>query len=742
MNYPSITLTGPIFTFDTLEKIAIFDECNQTAQEYGTSSKDELRDDILFKWAQFRELYKRFNEKIEKATEDNKKTTITRKDLLIPLLQFLGYEVKYDASNEIIDDRSYNINHRASNLDNFPLYIIGAHQSLDKKEDGKRNSPHALVQEYLNHTEHLYSIISNGKQLRVLRDSSILTKLSYLEFNLERMVEEELYADFVLMYLLLHHTRMPQTIGAQSSIIEQYHDHGLESGSRIRERLSIAVERAILNLGDGLLREEANQELRDWVKREGAKAYYAKLLKLVYRMLFLMVIEERDLIFPEVKKEDKDEAEKILRNKKIYASSYSMERFRKLCKTKHLIMYKHTDLWENLKNTFQLFEPRNIGTKLGIQPLGGDLFSTSAIAMLYNTKMRNGLLMDIISSLHQFESKQGVTIAINYKSLDVEEFGSVYEGLLEKEPVVSTGETGFSFVQGKDRSSSGSHYTPDELVQPLIKHSLEHLIQDIVSDKLVSNTDKVEKLLRFKVADIACGSGHILLAAARRIGLEVARLRTGSEQPEPNEVRRGVRHAIRNCIYGVDKNPYAVELCKVALWLEAHVPGEPLNFLDSKIKNGDAIVGLAHFDELENGIADEAFKKLYDDEDADILKEMRRDNKKGQESWKIIKSADNKNNKLLENYKVKAVELNAILDLPENNIEEIETKQKAYIKYLSGPEYLRLKSFADIQIAQFFTKKTIENKHKLLHTIQYGLMYSSQISMQTQAVAYATGPFL
>ena len=116
--------------------------------------------------------------------------------------------------------------------------------------------------------------------------------------------------------------------------------------------------------------------------------------------------------------------------------------------------------------------------------------------------------------------------------------------------------------------------------------------------------------MNLKICDVACGSGHILLSAARRIALEIARVQTDEEQPNPIAIRKAMKDVVRNCIYGVDKNPLAVELCKIALWLEAYNPGEPLNFLDHHIKCGDAIVGLAHREELEKGIADEAFKTL------------------------------------------------------------------------------------------------------------------------------------
>ena len=185
----------------------------------------------------------------------------------------------------------------------------------------------------------------------------------------------------------------------------------------------------------------------------------------------------------------------------------------------------------------------------------------------------------------------------------------------------------FAFAKGDQRAATGSHYTPDELVQPLIKHSLDYLIADKLKD-----ANPKEALLDLRVADIACGSGHILLAAARRIATELAIVRTGKEQPSPTAFRAAIRDVIRQCIYGVDLNPLAVELCKVALWLEAHNPGEPLNFLDHHIKCGNAIVGFARRNELERGIPDEAFAtQLVDEKDiAALFRKKNKDERKKQ----------------------------------------------------------------------------------------------------------------
>jgi hypothetical protein len=115
-------------------------------------------------------------------------------------------------------------------------------------------SAHALVQEYLNLHDELYGLVTNGRMLRLLRDSSRLIKLSYLEFDLDRIFGDGLYADFAVLYRLLHVSRLPaSSAAAAESLIERYHQDSLDSGARIRDGLSKAVEHAIRDFGNGFL---------------------------------------------------------------------------------------------------------------------------------------------------------------------------------------------------------------------------------------------------------------------------------------------------------------------------------------------------------------------------------------------------------------------------------------------------------------------------------------------------------
>ena len=732
MKYPTIRIEGAILAADILDKIEKSNSITgQKPADFKIEVSNKVKDEISRAWADAQSYWSIFKRKRELLESDKKQTgtSETRNQWMIPFLGLLGYKVEFTRAEEVMG-KSYAISHRDKSLDGFPIHIMGCKDSLDKKrkDGGPRMSPHALVQEYLNLTEHLYAIVSNGLQIRLLRDSSRLIKLSFLEFDLERMMDEEHYADFAILYRLMHYTRMPVSQDAVAeSLIETYHTNSLESGSRIRAGLSEAVESSILSFSKGFLQHPKNDALRQWLEEGETHAksqeFYQWQLRLIYRLLFLMVIEERDLIFPK-------EANKKQRD--IYYDYYSINKLRKLSEKRYLADAKYSDYWQSIQNTFKLFEDNKFGSPLGILPLSGDLFGYKALGVLNESKIDNKVVLECLKNLSIFKNADtGQIMRVNYASLNVEEFGSVYEGLLEYDPSVvkRDGKYHFEFIKGDDRSSSGSHYTPDELVQPLIKHSLDYIIQDKLKEE-----DKEAALLSITVCDVACGSGHILLNAARRIATELAVVRTGEDQPSPSAFRAAIRDVIRNCIYGVDLNPLAVELCKVALWLEAHNPNEPLNFLDHHIKCGNAIVGLAHFKELQKGIANEAFKTLPDD-DKDIAKSFRNKNKaehktKGQLSLYDLTGAKDNLDTVKAGY-------SQFMEMPEGTPEEISAKAEAYEKLTSGKGWYRLKELADLQVAQFFIPKTEVNKEMLTTDAKYRTYLNSGAQIQDRGAAMA-----
>lgn len=731
MIYPSIRIEGAILSPDILDRLD--DAAGQRPADFGLDTGTKVKDEIARAWADAQDYWRIFQRKLETLRPESPATTETRQQWVTPLLGLLGYQLDYQAKGIELNGKTYAISHRLAHRGNTPIHIIGAREAagLDRKPErthigAPRMSAHALVQEYLNLHDELYGIVTNGRILRLLRDSSRLIKLSYLEFDLDRIFSDGLFADFAILYRLLHVSRLPvSSEAAAESLIEHYHQDSLDSGARIRDGLSKAVEQAIRDFANGFLTHRDNDALRQSI-REGnlsPESYYQHLLRLIYRLLFLLVIEERDLVFP---------SSATNQQRDIYRRYYSLERLRLLSEKRHLADKRHHDLWLAMLANFRLFEAHGPGDKLGLAPLAGDLFSPAAIGPLASAMLGNDVLVGCLRSLGLYQHPDNnQTIRVNYAALNVEEFGSVYEGLLEYEPVFVTHDNNieFSFAQGDQRAATGSHYTPDDLVQPLIKHSLNYLIADALK-----KPEPAKALLDLRVADISCGSGHILLAAARRIATELAIVRTGEEQPSPSAFRAAIRDVIRECIYGVDLNPLAVELCKVALWLEAHTPGEPLNFLDHHIKCGNAIVGFARREEAERGVPDEAFKTLSDD-DKDTAALLRKRNKKEREDHAagqlpLSASLQKQLDDILRGW-------NELNRLPEHTPDEIEAKKARYLAFTQSKDSWLLHQIVSIPIAQFYLPKTADNLQKFVTDAAYRRYWKGEISPQGQATAEA-----
>ena len=741
MNYPSIRIEGAILSPDILDRLE--DAPGQRPADFGFNGGVKVKDEIVRAWADAQDYWRIFQRKIETVKPDSPATTETRQQWIVPLLGLLGYQLEYQSRGLELNGKIYAISHRVTNRGRTPVHIIGCREpaGLDRKPEKAvlRMSAHAMVQELLTLQDELYGLVTNGRLLRLLRDSSRLVKLTYLEFDLDRIFTDGLFADFAVFYRLLHATRLPSSAEtAVESLIERYHQDSLDSGARIRDGLSRAVEQTIRDFANGFLAHPANEDLHQSVDAGELKpdVYYQHLLRLIYRLLFLMVIEERDLIFPS----GMDAAKR-----NIYDRYYSLQRLRRLSEKRYLADRRKHDLWLSLLATFRLFEAGGPGQKLGLPPLAGDLFDPAAIGVLGSCTLANDVLLDCLRSLGLYQHPDsGQLIRVNYAALNVEEFGSVYEGLLEYQPVfLSTprplGEGAgvraieFAFEKGNHRAATGSHYTPDDLVQPLIKHSLDYLIADRLK---APNPEKA--LLSLRVADISCGSGHILLAAARRIATELAIVRTGEEQPSPTAFRAAVRDVICECIYGVDLNPLAVELCKVALWLEAHNPGRPLNFLDHHIKCGNAIVGYVRRDEMERGVPDEAFATMPGD-DKETATAFRKENKaeraakkqtKFEFSPEIRKQFDN----LLAHW-------HELSGLPEHTPEEIATKKRRYYDLTQCRDAWLMNQIAAIPIAQFYIPKTPENRPRLITDEEFRRFLSGERHPQGQgtAMAWAVG---
>lgn len=699
MNHPSVDLQGNVISAEVLDQLLMAEAQGQKPADFGLGNGTTVDRAIGEAWTTVRAKWKQFQEK--RGQWATYGFAEARRQWVKPLFQELGYELE-SADPEQLEstERPFPIALRAEGLNGFPVHAIGPGRSLDErhKQGGRTQSAHALLQEYLNHGEHVYGLVTNGLQLRLLRDSTRLGRLAYVEFDLERILEQEIYPDFQALYRLLHASRMPLRAEAtEESLIERYHQHGIESGSRIREKLRLEVKKAMEVLANGLL---ANNTAFAQAAVEGhvqATTYYQALLRVVYRMLFLIVIEERDLVHPAATGEDG----LLARQRDIYRRFYSFQRLRKLALRASYVDGRRTDLWQGLLSTFRLFEGQ--GQALGIAPLGGDLFGQPLVVDghdLHALKLDNHRLLQILSGLTLTRSEQGALVPVNYNDLDVEELGSIYEGLLELHPVLDTA-TGiplFRFTAGSERKLTGSYYTRHDLVAQLIRTALLPVLEERLKGKRTPE-EQAAAILGITVLDPACGSGHFLLAAARKLSERLAQVRTGDEYPAKHELIAAQREVIARCVYGVDKNPAAIELCRLALWLEAHETGKPLTFLEHRIRCGDALVGVDRLERLREGIPDGAFLPVTGDDKptADIHKKrntkFRNTRQYGLFGAQLQLEADQ--DRFASGYR-------AVEDLKGDDLEARKEKEARYAKFRSDRGWWKDKVACDLYTYAFF----------------------------------------
>ena len=567
----------------------------------------------------------------------------------------------------------------------------------------KKLSAFAHMQEFLNASpEYNWGLVSDGRHLRLLRDSSSLSRPAWLEFDLEKMYTEDRYADFCAMWRILHESRA--VVSGGLSIWERWRTEGLDSGTRVMAGLRFGVREAIITLGSGFLQNERNSTLRDALNsgRLTANSFYSQLLRVIYRMIFIFTLEERGLLHtPATDFETRD----------IYAHGYSMRRLRIRCLYDQESAEDY-DLWTACEIVFC-----GLGTgcpQLGLPALDG-LFSRSATPEINELTLDNRSFLSAIRSL-RWSSYADKLAPVDYKNMDSEEMGSIYESLLEYIPKVDTVSREFRLEgdenAGNERKQSGSYYTPTSLVTEIIESAL----MPVIDARLKEAFDQESSLLSVSVLDPACGSGHFLVAAARKLAERLAQIRANDCLPTRDQYQTAMRDVISHCIYGVDINPLALELCKAVLWLEGFDSSRPLSFLDAHLICGDSLLGIIDPNIPLGGIPDEAYKALAGD-DKELCKRLRSRNNKGLDDLKKSKGQSSLfQDTSAEVYETKRRKLEA---MPDGTLAELEAKALAF-RELEAPDML-----CDLYMAAFIaqkngTEKTIPTSFDISRKINGG----------------------
>ena len=703
--YDSLRLEGALFVPDLLEKAALGEQSLQGEADYHIPKGLKLHDEYgrAFQIAQAQ--WKSF--RAQKERQDVSAVAATEIFVQELLRDAFGYADLHRTAPLEINGRRYPITFIACGR--VPVVVAPHTLNLDDSDacfaiDGsgsRKKSAFQLVQEFLNASvECTWGMVTNGLQLRLLRDAATLTRPWYLEFDLERILAEVRYPDFAALWRLLHVSRAGQPgASGDACIWEQWRREGQSQGTRVREGLRRGVTSALLAMGEGFLHHAGNDLLRQKLQ-DGTVTrddYYQQLLRLIYRFIFLFTVEERDLLHIS------DDSPKGLAARKTYAAGYSLGRLRDRALRRNGLD-RHDDLWQAQGIVFRCLvkgEPR-----LALPALGG-LFAPTQCALLDRCSLDNQAFLSTMQYL-RWSRIDGALAPVDYRNMGPEELGSVYESLLELVPDLDLHARKFSFVNlndegstaGNARKTSGSYYTPDSLVQELIKTALEPVIEHRLATQ---PENPIRALLAIKVIDPASGSGHFLLAAARRLAERLAQFQAVDGVVTSADYRHALRDVIAHCIFGVDRNPLALELARTALWLEGFEPGRPLSFLDHHLVCGDSLLGLTDLKQMAMGIPDVAFKPLSGDDKA-VCRALTQTNK----ITRMLLESRRRGPHLFSppEWQDNLAELDKLEDLPDTTPDEIAAKETAYERFLKKAGDNNLAHSADLFLGALLIPKS------------------------------------
>lgn len=699
LEFDAIAIEGALLPAEWLAKVAGLQAPHQSVADYGIPKGLNLRDELGRYWRIAEAHWKDFSAAGAAATDPH---ALTSRFVLNLLRQVFGVtDLVVATAPEIIGERSYPLSAIACG-GRLPLVIAPCSLRLEDRDRlfgdaGRQRSAFGLLQDYLSTADTaLWGIASNGLALRLVRDNYSLTRPAWIEADLERIFTEGRFADFSLLWLLVQSSRFGSGEQLpQHCALEAWYAASREQGTRARDQLRGGVEEALLALGQGFLSETANTALRERLANGALSpfGYYQQLLRLVYRLIFLLTIEERGLLHPH------DADPQAVR---LYEEGYSLRRLRERARRRRA-WDRHADLWQALKPVFMGLATSQ--ALLALPALGG-LFAGDQCTDLDASHLGNRALLAAVAKLAWMHSDGSLT-RINWRDMGPEELGSIYESLLELVPAIGADARRFDFAKGAEtkgnaRKTSGSYYTPDSLVQELLDSALEPVIQQRINGA----SNQQAALLSITVCDPACGSGHFLLAAARRLANRLAHLRAHGT-PSGHDYRHALRDVITHCIYGVDLNPMALELTRMSLWLEAMTPDKSLGFLDHHLQCGDALMGVLDPSILDHGLPDDAYDVLTGD-DKKLASEAKKQNKQERESWQHALSAGD-----LFRGEHLAEHTAAVEQLSDDDLVAYAAKQNAWQAARGTASASRLARLADLYVGAFLLPKTTDHKESL-----------------------------
>lgn len=461
---------------------------------------------------------------------------------------------------------------------------------------------------------------------------------TYVEINLDMLSEER----SAFLWLLFSSEALSDA-GTVDEILAASERFAHDLGSRLRERVYNEV---VPHLATALGKQLAHSTEAGWL----TEAYHRTMVVL-FRLLFISYAEDKGLLPYERNVPYTNASLKTLARELIPYIQGEQE-----------FSPDSAVFWRRIVNLWRAVDKGK--NDWSIPPYNGGLFSTASAtgAALDKLELSDADLGPALASLLVDIDIDGIEGPVDFRSLSVREFGSIYEGLLESElavaevdlttdkkgvflpatekdiVVVALGEVYFHNASGV-RKSSGSYFTKPIAVEHLLDHALEPAIADHfdrVRDDLSRGDDAAaaRRFFDFRCVDISMGSGHFLVAAVDRLEARFSEFL--DDHPIPgvtreletlreaalNELRHCADDALienaallrrqiaRRCVYGVDLNPVSVELARLAIWIHTFVPGLPLSFLDHNLVAGNSLTGIGTLEEAASAVDQGTFVAL------------------------------------------------------------------------------------------------------------------------------------
>jgi hypothetical protein len=491
-------------------------------------------------------------------------------------------------------------------------------RKLDQASDGAERAagkglsqnPSTQIDFYIRHSGLAWGVLTNGRQWRLYqRDSS--RKLDvYYEIDLPALLEQDDADAFGYFYHFFRRAAFERG-GWLESVLAESAAYQRGVGDNLKEQ----VYDALRALAQGFLAYPGNAIPAD-PDAATLQAIYDNALIVLYRILFILYAESRDLL--------------PVHTNELYRAQYSFDALKQRIKREEELATPAgatvSRIWGDLTTLWRIIDAGN--AELGVPAYNGGLFSARQHPFLEQHQVGDRHLRRAIDLLARTaDPASGRREFVDYRDLSVRHLGSIYEGLLEYQlrvaaeplrvrradkkelyappaaddsapPDVAAGEAYLVTDKG-ERKATGSYYTPDYIVQYIVEQTLGPVLEAAAApyrdaDGAVRDAEGLaQAILALNVLDPAMGSGHFLVAATDFM----ARFLVALELPQAGAEGAGSdlaywrRRVVQACIYGVDLNPLAVELAKLSLWLNTIARDKPLNFLDHHLRCGNSLIG-------------------------------------------------------------------------------------------------------------------------------------------------------